>query len=146
MNTIGFDVIYVINLNEHTNSIVPIIIDIIPIIIFTLPLFVNFTYTIYLRMRLKSISHYEIRHNRMEVVRMRSDRIKELREDRDIKQREIAVYLNVAQNTYCNYENGVRDFPLPLLIKLSRFYQVNLEYLLGLTDYSAPLPPSKRPK
>lgn len=71
-------------------------------------------------------------------------RVKELREDHDIKQREIAAYLQVAQNTYCNYENGIRDFPLPLLIKLSRFYQVNLEYLLDLTDYEAPLPPSKR--
>lgn len=77
---------------------------------------------------------------------MRSDRIKELREDRDIRQREIAAYLNVAQNTYCNYENGVRDFPIALLIKLSRFYHVNLEYLLGLTDYSNPLPPSNRPE
>ena len=77
---------------------------------------------------------------------MLSNRIKELREDHDIKQREVAHYLKVAQNTYCNYENGVRDFPLPLLIELSRFYHVNLEYLLGLTDYAAPLPPSKRLK
>lgn len=69
--------------------------------------------------------------------------IKELREDRDIPQREIAEYLQVAQNTYCNYENGVREIPIELLIRLSRFYQVNLEYLLGLTDRSAMLPPSK---
>lgn len=77
---------------------------------------------------------------------MRFDRIKELREDRDIRQREIAAQLKVAQNTYCNYENGVREFPLPLLIALSRYYHVNLEYLLGLTDVPDPLPPSKRPK
>ena len=69
--------------------------------------------------------------------------IKELREDRDIPQREIAEYLQVAQNTYCNYENGVREIPIELLIRLSRFYQVNLEYLLGLTDHSGMLPPSK---
>ncbi|HIY39146.1 MAG TPA: helix-turn-helix domain-containing protein, partial [Candidatus Agathobaculum merdigallinarum] len=69
---------------------------------------------------------------------------KDLREDRDIKQKEIAAYLGIAQNTYSNYENGVRDFPLSLLIKLSRYYNVNLEYLLGLTDYSEPLPTSKR--
>ena len=75
---------------------------------------------------------------------MLPNRIKELREDRDIKQREIAAYLNVAQNTYCNYENGVRDFPLALLIRLSRYYNVNLEYLLGLTDFSSPLPSSQR--
>ena len=68
---------------------------------------------------------------------MEHNRIKELREDRDIKQREIAAYLKVAQNTYSNYENGVREFPLEILI---------LEYLLGLTDIPTPLPPSKRPK
>ena len=69
---------------------------------------------------------------------MEHNRIKELREDRDIKQREIAAYLKVAQNTYSNYENGVREFPLEILILLSRFYQVNLEYLLGLTDIPTP--------
>lgn len=73
-------------------------------------------------------------------------RIKELREDRDLKQRELAAYLNVAQNTYCNYENGIHDTPVSVLIQLSRYYQVNLEYLLGLTDVSAPLPPSTRSK
>lgn len=49
---------------------------------------------------------------------MEHNRIKELREDRDIKQREIAAYLKVAQNTYSNYENGVREFPLEILILL----------------------------
>lgn len=73
-------------------------------------------------------------------------RLKELRQDRDIKQREIAAYLHVAQNTYCNYENGVHEIPVPLLIRLSRYYGVNLEYLLGLTDYPDPLPPSTRPE
>ena len=77
-------------------------------------------------------------------MNMQHNRIKELREDHELKQLEIAIHLNIAQNTYSNYENGVRDFPLPLLIKLSRFYHVNLEYLLGLTDYSEPLPPSNR--
>lgn len=72
-------------------------------------------------------------------------RIKELREDRDFTQREIAQLLQVAQNTYCNYENGNREIPLSFLVTLSRFYEVNLDYLLGLTDISAPLPPSTRP-
>lgn len=75
---------------------------------------------------------------------MPPNRIKELREDFDIKQREIACYLNVAQNTYCNYENGVQE--ISLLVKLSRYYSVNLEYLLGLTDIPSPLPPSQRYK
>ncbi|BFL41414.1 helix-turn-helix transcriptional regulator [Agathobaculum sp. NSJ-28] len=68
-------------------------------------------------------------------------RIKELRKIRSLTQDEIATYLNISQNTYSNYENDVRKIPLPILIKLSRFYHVNLEYLLGLTDYSEPLPP-----
>ena len=75
---------------------------------------------------------------------MNRSRIKELREDRDLKQREVAAVLNIAQNTYCNYENGIREFPIAALVQLSRFYQVNLEYLLGLTDQSEPLPPSRR--
>jgi len=71
-------------------------------------------------------------------------RLKELRVDRDLRQREIAQYLNIAQNTYCNYENGNRDIPLPLLIQLSRLYQVNLDYLAGQTDDPHLLPPSRR--
>lgn len=71
------------------------------------------------------------------------NRIKELREDNDKTQREIASYLSVAQNTYCNYENGVREIPLELLVKLSTYYGVNIEYLLGLTDCDTPLPPIK---
>ena len=72
------------------------------------------------------------------------NRIKELREDHDLKQRDVATHLNVAQNSYSNYENGNREIPLVLLIQLSRFYNVNLEYLLGLTDVPTPLPPSTR--
>ena len=72
------------------------------------------------------------------------NRIKELREDHDLKQRDVAAHLNVAQNSYSNYENGNREVPLTLLIQLSRYYKVNLEYLLGLTDVPTPLPPSRR--
>ena len=79
-----------------------------------------------------------------EVFPVLANRIKELREDKDITQQEIAEYLCVAQNTYCNYENGKREPPIELLVKLSRYYEVNLEYLLGLTDYSSPLPKRQR--
>jgi len=77
---------------------------------------------------------------------MVNTRIKELREDNDLTQRDVASYLSVAQNSYSNYENGNRECPIEQLVQLSRFYQVNLEYLLGLTDESTPLPPSKRLK
>ena len=78
------------------------------------------------------------------VFLVQANRIKELREDNDRTQKEIASFLCVAQNTYCNYENGKREIPVEMLVKLTEFYDVNLEYLLGLTDEPKRLPPSKR--
>lgn len=60
-------------------------------------------------------------------------KIRDLREDRDLKQREIAAYLNCSQRVYSNYELGQRDIPTDVLIKLSEFYSVSVDYLLGLT-------------
>lgn len=61
-------------------------------------------------------------------------RIRDLREDRDLKQRQIADYLNCSQQVYSNYELGQRDIPTDILIKLSDFYGVSVDYLLGLTS------------
>lgn len=61
-------------------------------------------------------------------------RIKALREDHDIKQIEIARYCNISQNTYSQYENGVRQIPIDILIKLSFYYNTSVDYLLELTD------------
>lgn len=61
-------------------------------------------------------------------------RIRDLREDHDLKQREIAEYLNCSQRVYSNYELGQRDIPTEVLIRLSRFYNVSTDYLLGLTS------------
>ena len=61
-------------------------------------------------------------------------RIRDLREDRDLKQRELADYLHCSQQVYSNYELGQRDIPTDVLIKLSSFYRVSVDYLLGLTD------------
>lgn len=52
-------------------------------------------------------------------------RIRDLREDRDLKQREVAEYLNCSQQVYSNYELGQRDVPSETLIRLSRFYNVS---------------------
>lgn len=60
-------------------------------------------------------------------------RIRNLREDRDLKQREIAEYLNCSQRVYSNYELGQRDIPTDVLIRLSHYYDVSVDYLLGLT-------------
>ena len=61
-------------------------------------------------------------------------RIKDLREDRDLKQRQLAEILNCSQQVYSNYELGQRDIPTDILIKLSEFYHVSVDYLLGLTN------------
>ena len=61
-------------------------------------------------------------------------RIRDLREDRDLKQREVAEYLNCSQQVYSNYELGQRDVPSETLIRLSRFYNVSVDYILSLTD------------
>lgn len=61
-------------------------------------------------------------------------RIRDLREDRDLKQRELAEYLNCSQRVYSNYELGQRDIPTDVLIRLSSLYQVSVDYLLGLTS------------
>ena len=60
-------------------------------------------------------------------------RIRDLREDRDLKQRQLAEFLNCSQQVYSNYELGQRDIPTDVLIRLSDFYQVSVDYLLGLT-------------
>ena len=61
-------------------------------------------------------------------------RIRDLREDRDLKQRQLADYLNCSQQVYSNYELGQRDIPTDVLIRLSEFYNVSVDYLLGLTS------------
>jgi len=60
--------------------------------------------------------------------------IKEIRVDNDIKQKEIASYLNVSQNTYSQYETGVISLTAEILIKLSDFYNVSIDYLLDRTN------------
>lgn len=61
-------------------------------------------------------------------------RIRDLREDRDLTQKEMAKALNCSQQVYSNYELGQRDIPTDILIKLSVFYNVSTDYILGLTD------------
>lgn len=67
-------------------------------------------------------------------------RIRDLREDRDLSQREIAEYLNCTQVCYSYYELGKRDIPTGVLISLSTFYNTSVDYLLGLTNVREPYP------
>lgn len=67
-------------------------------------------------------------------------RLRELREDRDIKQKELAKLLHVSQNTYSQYEIGLHQIPLNSLIKLAYFYDTSVDYILGITDDPTPYP------
>lgn len=58
-------------------------------------------------------------------------RLKDLREDNDITQNQIASILNVKQNTYSQYENGKREVPIDVLWKLADYYNVSIDYLVG---------------
>lgn len=60
--------------------------------------------------------------------------IKELREDRDLSQREIAEILHMHKTTYARYETGEREIPFGIAIELAKFYKVSLDYLAGLTQ------------
>ena len=61
-------------------------------------------------------------------------RIRDLREDNDLTQKHMAKTLNCSQQVYSNYELGQRDIPTDILIKLSKYYKVSTDYILGLTD------------
>lgn len=67
-------------------------------------------------------------------------RIRDLREDSDLKQRQIAEYLMCDQSLYSKYERGERDLPLELAVKLARFYGTSVDYLVGLTNKKEPYP------
>ena len=61
-------------------------------------------------------------------------RIRDLREDNDLTQTEIAEYLGTSQTMYARYERGANEIPVRHVIKLSNFYGVTTDYLLGLSD------------
>lgn len=61
-------------------------------------------------------------------------RIRDMREDKDLTQKELAKALNCSQQVYSNYELGQRDIPTDILIKLSAFYNVSVDYILGISD------------
>lgn len=63
-----------------------------------------------------------------------AQRLRDLREDRDLSQADIAEMLGTSQSYYAQYENGKRELPFARAIQLSRFYNVSLDYLAGLTN------------
>ena len=71
-------------------------------------------------------------------------RIRDLREDKDLKQYAVAEFLMCDQSLYSKYERGERELPLRLAVRLAKFYGVSVDYLVGLTDEPAPYPRKKK--
>ena len=67
-------------------------------------------------------------------------RLRDLREDNDLFQKDLAVYLSCSQVCYSQYERGSRDIPTDVLIKLADYYGTSIDYLLGRTDTKTPYP------
>ena len=70
-------------------------------------------------------------------------RLKDVREDKDLKQAKVAEFLNISQTNYSKYELGKINIPLNTLMNLALFFNTSIDYLLGLTDVSKPYPRSK---
>ena len=73
---------------------------------------------------------------------MKIERLKEIREDRDLLQKDIAKMLGITQVQYSRYETGVRIIPIYHLEKLAQFYNTSIDYLIGLTDVRKAYPKS----
>ena len=70
-------------------------------------------------------------------------RLKDLREDNDLSQQNIAELLNIPTRTYSSYENEERGLPIDILIKLAQFYNTSTDFILRLTNISKPYPNRK---
>ena len=70
-------------------------------------------------------------------------RMRDLREDADLTQKQMGQILRCSQQVYANYELGQRDIPTGVLIDLARFYKTSIDYILGLTDERIPYPPAR---
>lgn len=68
------------------------------------------------------------------VIILKISRIRDLREDNDLKQIDLALYLSVDQSTYSDYENGRINVPIEQLIKIADYYNVSLDYITGRTE------------
>ena len=65
-------------------------------------------------------------------------RLKDLREDKDLVQKEVAAILGIDQRVYSNYETGKREIPTRFVVTLAKFYNTSTDYILGLTNNSKP--------
>ena len=65
---------------------------------------------------------------------MKFQRIQDLRTDADLSQRELSEILHISQRSYSHYETGSRNIPVEMLIRLAKYYEISLDYLVGRTD------------
>ena len=77
---------------------------------------------------------------RMRYEVMKYERIRSLRIDRGLTQKQVAEYLNIKQNTYSQYEIGVLNYPIEAVGKLADLYGVSVDYLMNRTDVKEPYP------
>ena len=70
-------------------------------------------------------------------------RIKDMREDKDLLQKDVAEFLNISQTNYSKYELGKINIPISTLKKMAIFFDTSIDYLLGLTDERKPYPRKK---
>lgn len=73
-------------------------------------------------------------------------KLRDLREDKDLKQMDLAELLNCSQPCYSRYEKGGRDIPTNVLCQLAEFYNISVDYILGRTDEKKPYPEAKHSK
>lgn len=70
-------------------------------------------------------------------------RLRDMREDHDLRQKEIASILKIDQRVYSNYETGKREIPLHLVMRLAKYYDTSIDYLVGMTDIKSSYKKSK---
>ena len=78
--------------------------------------------------------------DKMRYEMMKFENIRNLRVDRGYTQKQLGEYLGISQNTYSQYEIGVLNYPVDVIIRLAEFYGVSTDYLLGLTNEKQPYP------
>ena len=67
------------------------------------------------------------------------NRLRDLREDADLNQTQVAKFLGMSQTGYSKYETGENDIPTQVLVKLAGFYKTTTDYILGISDRSDPI-------
>ena len=80
----------------------------------------------------------------MRIEILKYGRIRDIRTDRGLTQKDIAKLLNISQNTYCQYEIGITRYPVDVVVTLAEYYGVSVDYLVGLTDEPKPYPRKKK--